>query len=219
MKKSLLNVQWKNIQDYDDKDISYFLFLEGKDLEAISKIRNLDKIKVQNHIIEGKIRYRFLAKNSSVEELFTSIYQAGKEDRKLFLKFVTGEAKEKLINYIKSNYADMPPKSKERAVWILGELKDGADILKKASVHKFTSIRRLAVSAMGKIEDKDCEIALVRALDDENPQVVLYAIKALNKLNSQLNLQKLEAIKSKWNKEYISRAVDEYINHMEASQL
>ncbi|WP_102401910.1 HEAT repeat domain-containing protein [Haloimpatiens massiliensis] len=216
MKKNLLNVKWENIQNYDDKDISYFLFLEGKDLEAISKIRNLDKIEVQNHIIEGKIRYRFLAKNSSVEELFTSIYQAGKEDRKLFLKFVTGETKEKLINYIKSNYADMPPKSKERAVWILGELKDGVDILKKASVHKFTSIRRLAVSAMGKIGHKDCEIALIRALDDENPQVVLYAIKALNKLNSQLSLTKLKEIEDKWNKEYISRAVDEYINRMES---
>ncbi len=215
VKKNLLDINWKEIQNYDDKDISYFLFLEGKDVEAISKIRNLDKVVVQNHIIEGKIKYRFLAKNSTVEELFISIYEAGKEDRTLFLKFVDGRAREELIKYIRESYADMSPKNKEKAVWILGELRDGVDVLKKASVHKFVSIRRLAVSAMGKVEHEECETPLIRALEDENPQVALYAIKALKKLSSNMALPKIKALKNKWNKEYIARAVEDYISAIE----
>lgn len=214
MNKNLVHINWKDINRYEDNEISYFLFLEGKSLEAICKIRNLDKSTVQTHIIEGKIKYRFLVKSSSVEELFKSISSAGKEDRILFIKYLKDDNKKELTEYIRKNYADMSPKSKEKAVWILGEMKTGIDVLKKASVHKFSNIRRLAVSAMGKLEDVECEIALIRALEDDNPQVILYAIKALNKLKSKKALKKLSEIKVKEEKDYIKKAIDEYFNEV-----
>ena len=68
----------------------------------------------------------------------------------------------------------MKTKDKENAVWILGELEIKAvlDILIKASVHNHVNVRRMAVSAMGKIGDRSMEIVAIRALDDENPQVL-----------------------------------------------
>ncbi|MFD3156200.1 HEAT repeat domain-containing protein [Haloimpatiens sp. FM7330] len=213
MKKNLVNVTWDNIDNYSDIEISYFLFLEGKSIEAICRIRALDKITVQKHIIDGKIKYRFLAKSSNEKELFKLIIEAGKEDRLLFLKSLELSTKNALVGFIKENYADMRPKYKEKAVWILGELKanEGIDILLKASVHKFVSIRRMAVSAMGKIGDTKCEIALIRALDDENPQVVLYAIKALYKLKSTKAMHKIKYIKDNTQKEYLKNAAKDFL--------
>ncbi|MCS4464274.1 HEAT repeat domain-containing protein [Clostridium botulinum] len=68
---------------------------------------------------------------------------------------------------------------------------EGIDILLKASVHKFINIRRMAVSALGKIGSIKGETVLIRALEDENSQVVTYAIKALNKIKSTKAKEKL----------------------------
>ncbi|WP_392486674.1 HEAT repeat domain-containing protein [Haloimpatiens sp. FM7315] len=214
MDKNLVHINWEDIQKYSEEDISYFLFLEGKSIEAISKIRNMDKTSVQRHIVEGKIKYRFLAKSSSIEDLFQKVSSAVKDDRSLFLKNLNLDLKKELVRYIRENYGDMPPKSKEKAVWILGELKDGEDILIKASVHKFINIRRLSISAMGKLESSNFEIPLIRALEDENPQVVLYAVKALTKIKSQKAVPKLKVIEKKSDKEYIKNAIKDFFSNL-----
>jgi len=110
----------------------------------------------------------------------------------------------------------MYPKDKQAAVWILGELKDeeGIDILLKASVHKFINIRRMAVSALGKIGSIKGEAILIRALEDENSQVVTYAIKALKKLKSIKAKGKIIYIKNTTDKDYILKAVDEYLQEI-----
>ncbi|MBE6044647.1 HEAT repeat domain-containing protein [Clostridium thermopalmarium] len=212
MKKGLMRFDWNAIEDYSDEDITYFLFSEGKSIDAICRIRNMDRTTVQNHIIEGKIKYRFLAKSNNTKEFFDAIKLAGKRDKLEVLNSIDEGNKKRLIQFIRNNYADMYPKDKEAAVWILGELKDieSIDIILKASVNKFVNIRRMAVSAMGKIGSNKCEIALIRALDDENSQVVMYAIKALEKIKSIKAKSKIEHIKNTTEKSYLKRASEKY---------
>lgn len=214
MKKGLVRFEWNDIEKYTEEEITYFLFVEGKNIDSICRIRNIDRITAQNHIIEGKIKYRILAKSQNSKEFFMSISKAGKQDKMLVLSSLDEENKGKLIKFIRKNYADMYPKDKETAVWILGELKEieGIDILMKASVHKFVNIRRMAVSAMGKIENSKCEIALIRALDDENPQVIMYAIKALDKIKSINAKNKIEYIKNNADKKYLREAAEKFLN-------
>lgn len=182
-------------------------------MESICKIRNLDNSIVQKHIIDGKIKYRFLAKSNDPSELFMSIAKAGKEDKIYFLNSLLEDNKNKLVGLIKTSYTDMMPKDKEAAVWIIGELKEISciDILIKASVYKFINVRRMAVSAMGKIGDVRAEGALLRALEDENPQVISYAIKSLGKIKSEKAIKKIKYIQDNTDKSYIIDAAEKFL--------
>ena len=212
-----MEVDWLCIDEYSHEEISYFLFLEGKTMEAICKIRNLDNAIVQKHIIDGKIKYRFLVQSNDTDELFKSIAKAGKEDKIYFLNSMNNDNKNKLTELIKTNYVEMHPKEKEAAVWIIGELKEKSclNILIKASVHKYINVRRMAVSAMGKMEDRGAEGALLRALGDENPQVISYAIKSLGKIKSENAITKIKYLYENTDKKYITDAAQSFLLLME----
>ncbi|MDD3225181.1 MAG: HEAT repeat domain-containing protein [Clostridium sp.] len=213
MHSGMAKIDWDNIDKYEDSEISYFLFLEGKSIETISKIRNIESSVVQNHIIRGKIKYRFLVKSNNMNELLNSIVAAGKQDKLLFLHNLNKDNKSEMLKYIKDKYVDMHGKLKETSIWIIGELKDlnSSNILIKASVHNLVNVRRMAISAMGKINDEKFENALMRALSDENPQVVSYAIKALIKLKSRKSIFKITELKEKTDKDYIKNLCSEYL--------
>lgn len=217
MKKGLLKVQWDDIDKYSQEEITYFLFLEGKSLEAICKIRNINREVAQKHIIDGKIKYGFLAKSKDEGELLKNISRAGKLDKLVIINSLEEAMKIKLIEYIRKNYVEMYPKEKETAIWIIGELKEKSceDIIIKASVHKFVNVRRMAISAMGKLEDISLEVPLMRALEDDNSQVILYAIKALTKVNSLRAKEKINYILNNSNKDYLKRAAEIYMEEIE----
>ena len=212
--KGLVKFDWKDIEDLSDSEITYFLSLEGKPIEAICKIRRIQREEVQRHIIEGKIKYRFLVKSKSEEELFITLCNTPKQDKLSVLASLINESREKLIEYIKKQFANMQSKDKETALWIIGELKTKAamDILMKSIVHKHVNIRRMAVSALGKLEDNAGEIALLRALEDENSQVVMYAIKSLAKIKSERALIKVKSIYATAEKDYLKRAAEEFMS-------
>ena len=214
MKKGLLNIDWNNTPSLSSDDISYFLFLEGKSIETISVIRNMDKGIIQNGIINGKIKYRLLAKANNSPELFQTISLAGKDDKLQLLKDLDEENKNGLANFIKEGYQAFPIKEKEAAVWMLGELKkqDCYDILAKASVNKSVNLRRMAVSALGKMEDIKVESILLRALEDDNPQVIQYAIRALQKVRSIKGKKRIQNIIETTDKDYLKRAAEDYIS-------
>ena len=214
MKKGLLNIEWNNIATLSSDDISYFLFLEGKAIETISLIRNMDKSIIQNGIINGKIKYRLLVKANNSAELFQTISLAGKDDKLQLLKGLDEENKIGLISFIREGYQTFAIKEKEVAVWMLGELRnqDCYDIFAKASVNKSVNLRRMAVSALGKMDDIKAETILLRALEDENPQVIQYAIKALQKVRSVRGKEKIEKIIKTTDKDYLKRAAEEYIS-------
>lgn len=211
--KGLVKFDWNHLEGLSDSDITYFLSLEGKTVEAICRIRKLDREEVQRHIIEGKIKYRFLVRSKSEEELFKTLCNTAKQDKLSVLASLNDESRERLIEFIKSEYAKMESKGKETALWIIGELKTKAalDILIKSIVHKHVNIRRMAVSALGKLEDKAGEMALLRALEDENAQVVMYAIKSLAKIKSERALNKIKDIYVSSDKDYLRRAAEEFI--------
>jgi hypothetical protein len=217
LRKGLLQVQWNEINKYTQEEITYFLFLEGKSLEAICKIRNINRDVAQKHIIDGKIKYGLLVKSKDEGELLQNVSRAGKSDKLDIINSLEESTKIKLIEYIRKNYVEMYPKEKETAIWIIGELKEKScmDILIKASVHKFVNVRRMAVSAMGKMEDIALEMPLIRALEDDNPQVVLYAIKALTKVKSLKAKEKISCIFNNSDKDYLKRAAERYMEEIE----
>lgn len=211
--KNLLNYNWNKIESYSEEEITYFLYLENIPKEAIARIRRIDKSEVERHIISGKIKYRYLAKAKNSKELLELLTKAGKDDKLSLLTSLEGTSKDSLIGYIKENYIDIMGKDKETAIWIIGELKreDCIELLTKATVHKFINVRRMAVSALGKIGSAKGEILLLRALEDENPQVVAYAIKALKKINSERARDKIEDILNKTKNNSIKLACNTYL--------
>jgi len=219
MKKGLLSIDWTNVAANTSDEISYFLFLEGKSIEAISLIRNIDKETVQNQIINGKIKYRLLTKSNTPQELLATFSTAGKDDKIQLLKSITEENKIEFVNYIRNEYFKLSFKEREIAIWILGELREKSciDILTRASVNKSVNLRRIAISALGKLEDRSVESVLLRALEDENPQVLQYSIKALQKIKSDKAIKPIEKIKSTTDKEYLRRAADDFLNSLKGS--
>lgn len=214
--KGLIKFDWKDIDNLSNSDITYFLSIEGKNIQAICKIRGLNREEVQKQIIEGKIKYRFLAKSKDEKSFFETLCNAGKTDKLTVLNSLDNDNKEKLLIYIKNEFTNMTSKNKEYALWIIGELKalEVLDIPVKSIVHKHVNIRRMAVSALGKIGDITSEIALIRALEDDNAQVVLYAIKALKKLKSEKAKLKIKEIYEKNKKDYLLRAAKEYLEEI-----
>jgi hypothetical protein len=213
LKERLLNVDWSRVDTFSDEDISYYLSLEGKSAEAISRIRGTDRETVRSHIINGKIKYGMLANCSGLDELFRKLADTPKADKIAALGSLDDDLKEGLVDFIVRNYGKMRSKEKETAVWILGEtrLRGGYATLRKALVHNHINIRRMAVSAMGKTGDMYFETALVKALEDENPQVVSYAIKALDKLGSMSALDRIKEIYENADKDYLRYAAENYL--------
>lgn len=213
MEKGLLKVNWNDISKLTDEEISYFLYVEGKSVEAIARIRSINIDTVKKHIVDGKIKYRYIVKSNDISSFFRTIIKAGKDDKVYVLSSIDSSTRNKLSKYIKNNFMNMSLKEKESALWLIGEMKsaDCLDILVKSSVNKYVGIRRMAVSAVGKIGDKSCEGVLLRALEDDNPQVIQYAINALIRIKSAKAKEKIEAISKNTEKEYLKNAAAKYV--------
>lgn len=216
MSTGLIKYDWNFIENYSDEEVTYFLSLEGKPIEAICKIRNLDRATVQKHLISCKIKYRFLVKSESPSDLFKSLISAAKEERILVLNGLDRVNKEKLIHFLTKNYMELGLKDKEAAIWIMGELRstNTVEILIKATVNNHVNIRRMAISALGKIGDTRAERALIRALDDKNPQVISYAVKSLQKVRTGEADDKIKDLFNNTDKEYIKKACESYMKQI-----
>ncbi len=216
MNKGLIKYDWNFIENYTNEEISYFLTLEGKSVDAVAKIRNLDRATVQKHIINCKIKYRYLVKSKSPMELFMSLKDVPKAERLLVLNGLDTVNRERLIHYICTSYMDMELKDKEAAIWVMGEMRSSnfLDLLIKATVNNHVSIRRMAVSALGKLGDVKALRALMRALDDKNPQVVSYSVKSLQKINSREADEKIKILYNRTDKAYIKKACEDYFKQV-----
>ncbi|WBW99478.1 HEAT repeat domain-containing protein [Oceanirhabdus sp. W0125-5] len=206
---------WENFEKLSDEEITFQLYSEGKSIDLISRIRNMEKSLVQKQLIEFKMKNRYIARIKSSEDIFKIFANANKKDKLNVLSSLDDINKSELIEYIKGNYTSLNYTDKTTAAWIIGELSavECRDVLLKASVHKAISVRRMAISAMGKLEDISMKSALIRALNDENDQVVLYAINALKKLKCSEAKEKVVLLKGK-RKDYIDRAIDGFIEEV-----
>lgn len=217
MSTGLVNFNWDFISKYSNEEISYFLYLEGKSIETISIIRNLPKQEIQKHLISCKIKYRHLVKSDNIYELFKKLQNTPKNERIYVLNELDVVNKTKLIDYIINNHLDITLKEKEFGIWVLGELKaeKAVDFLIKCTVHKFVNIRRMSVSALGKIGNGSCERALLRALKDENHQVVSYAIKSLEKIKSENCKETIKEIYNSTDKDYLKKSCEDFFKNCE----
>lgn len=213
MKSKLISVNWNKIEELSEDEISYFMFLEDKSVDAIARIRNMKRDEVQKHIIKGKLKFGVLAKCKDEEELFQYLSKVSKESRTLAFESFNDTQIKKLEAYIIKNYNNMNFFEKEKAIWIIGELKlkDAINILIKGTVHDNVTIKRLSVSALGKLKCEEGEMALIRALGDSNQQVVSYAISSLIKINSAKCKGRIIEILNSNPKAYVKIKCEEYL--------
>lgn len=209
-------MNWENYSEMSDSQITFNLYSEGKSVDLISKIRNIDKGTIQKQLLEYKMKNRYTARIKKPEDMFKIFANTNKNDKLNVLNSVDEKGREELLKFINRNYKTLNYTDKTTAAWIIGELKaeECLEVLKMASVHNAVSVRRMAVSAMGKINSPDLIHALVRALNDKNDQVALYAVNAFRKMKCGSVKEKVVSLKGK-RKEYIDRAIDSYINEME----
>jgi hypothetical protein len=203
------SVEWKNIDEIADSEITYLLYMEGKDIKTISRIRNMEKTIVENHIIECKIKYRAFEGVKNTADIAKKLMRYGRDERISVIGRMTDEDKLELEKYAK----DMLFKSKREEcsfyIWLLGEFKSKESIASIITFLKCSdgNIKRICCSALGKIGTNLSEEALINCLDDRKPQVKQYAIKALGKIKSKRAVELLKKISNDKNeKDYVIRA-------------
>lgn len=209
--------KWETIDKMESFQISYLLYLEGKSIKIISKIRNLPYNEVEKHIIEAKIKYK---RQKNDDELIKIIsMQKGK--RLEYINTLLKEEKEKLAGEIYKRYIKFKnPEDRMILIWLIGELKNERLIpfLLMELKSKNVNYRRLSISALGKIKSKDYKEVLEKFFYDDNAQVRQYAIKSIKEIGDQSSVNKLKLILSDNNeKEYVKRAAIEVIKILKAN--
>lgn len=203
-------ISWESIQEIDDCVITYLLYKEGKDIELISRIRNISIEKVEKDIIDAKIKLRSLKSESNKKSLLDRLLEFSKEERLKFIMKQPGENVEGLILEIKRKYGTIKnPEDKASLIWLIGELKDERllGLLTKDILHNNGNVRRMVCSALGKIGSKNAIPILHKALYDRKPQVRQYAAKALKTIGNDSSMEILEQLLKRGNeKDYVKRA-------------
>jgi len=214
-------VSWDDIEELDDMYITYFLYKEGKSMEAIEKIRNYSREKVEKDIIEAKIKIHALNSNKQNKDKSTLdiLLELSKDERLEYIHTLTSVGKKELVDEIKDNYKNVKnPEDKMLLIWIIGELKEGdlISIMSKDILHRNGNVRRMVCSALGKMEDSSTKNILHRALKDEKPQVKQYAAKALKNIGDESTIHILKGLISNGNeKKYVKRTCIDTIKSIE----
>ncbi|WFD09307.1 HEAT repeat domain-containing protein [Tepidibacter hydrothermalis] len=210
-------LSWENIDQLEDFKITYLLYQEGKNIEQISKIRNMKIDDVNRDIIKYKQFLNHIRNNNK-----TIIDILLEEDKDSRIDIINSLNENELNNVKKLLYKRiLVEKNVEDfmiLLWICGELKDCRllDIVHTYSKHPHGGVRRMAYSAMGKLgSDKSIDY-LHKGLIDAKPQVRQYAAKSLCKIGNEVTLKKLKNLINNPNeKEYVKRAFLEAIDILE----
>lgn len=211
------SVEWKDIDKMEDSEISYLLYMEGKDIRTISKIRNMEKTLVEKQIIECKIKYRAFEGVKNTADIAKRLMRYGRDERISVIGRLSLDEKKQLEEYSRNMLFNCTRDECIFYIWLLGEFKSRESI---ASIITFLkcndgNIKRICCSALGKIGTKESEDALINCLNDNKPQVKQYAIKALGKIKSLKALDILKKIaEDKNEKDYIVRAALGSINQI-----
>lgn len=206
------NFNWENICNFEDYQITYMLYREGKNISVLSIIRNMDKKQVEKHIIKAKIE---LSKKRNSKDVLIEIMSKDKSTRLDIIKGLKEEKRRFLISEICNRYTKFKnPDDRMILIWMMGEIKDSKFLpfLRMELRSKNVNYRRLACSALGKIMDKTAKPWIEEVLEDSNPQVRQYAIKALSGIGNTESIEKLKnVLRSRNEKEYVKRAAKETI--------
>ncbi len=211
-------ISWDNIEYIDklsDSIITYLLYKEGKNIDIISRIRNISRESVEKDLIEAKIIIREL-KESSDKTPLDIMLEAPKDKRLEILNAKTSDYLGKLEKEIKNRYKLFKnPEDKMILIWIAGELKARSLVpnISKDIYHYNGNVRRMVCSALGKIRDPRAVPILHRGLNDKKPQVRQYAAKALSHLGNKESLEILsKKLQMTEERDYVKSACINAIN-------
>jgi HEAT repeat protein len=217
-----LLLSWENIDNLEDFFITYLLYKEGKDIIQISKIRNVSIDQVNRDIIKAKENLKKYTKKDK-KNIVHKLLEMDKEQR---INYISSLEKESLTDLKKKLYKRiLQEKNAEDLMillWIAGEFKDDRflNIIHSISNHPHGGVRRMAYSAMGKINSSESIDFLHKGLIDSKPQVRQYSAKALMKLGNETSLRKLKnLITNPREKQYVKRAFLEAIKSIEKRML
>lgn len=202
---------WKDISGFDDYFITYLLYKEGKPIESIALIRRMSRQEVEKDIIKSKI---FLSKKVKKEDRLIEVISLSKKERIAYLNNITKEGRERLSNEIYERYISFKNQEDRMIlIWLIGELNEEKFLpfLRMELRSKNVNYRRLACSALGKMERIEGKDWLETALKDENPQVRQYAVKALAEIGDENTIELLKELYKKDEKEYVKRAAENSI--------
>lgn len=214
---------WKDIKQLKDYEITYLLYKEGKNIDVISKIRNLEKSEIQQHIIMGKRNRK--EKNDVVKlkkTLLEKIILLDKDSRIKLLEELKKQDEVKILEFKKELYIKLKTdKNLDDVIiyiWICGELKDEKflDIIHKFTSHFHGNIRRMSYSAMRKIKNKKSLEFFYKGLIDKKPQVRQYAARGLMDIGDENSIKKIKNLTSNKNeKEYVKKSFLQAIEAIE----
>lgn len=211
-------LSWENIDQLSDSEISYLLYSEGKSINAICKIRNMQKTDIEKQIIECKIKYRVFEGSSSTDDIVKKLVRCGRDERKSIIAAMPEDEKIRLESHAIKKLFSSNRDECSFYIWLLGEFKSICAIPSIITFLKCSdgNIKRMCCSALGKIGDIRAEDALISCLKDSKPQVKEYAVKSLGKIKSKKALPYLYDIINKGSeKEYIIRASKIAVSHIE----
>jgi very-short-patch-repair endonuclease len=133
-----------------------------------------------------------------------------KERRSLLAELKKKYGTEALAVALANGLKVAPSRQRERAVWCLGELgpcsnavETLSECLAKETSHK---VRRLAYSACAKIGDARCEESILLKLEQENEQVLQYALAALAACGSRRAIGSIERVLARPQPDYVVKA-------------
>ncbi|MEF9952482.1 MAG: HEAT repeat domain-containing protein [Clostridium sp.] len=198
-------LKWNNIDNLSTEEISYLLFLEGKDVGTIAGIRGLSRNHIEKHIIHSKIKYKIYKKGRDERNILNLLMDCPKDERVLIISKINKEEITRLESYIINNIFKANQKECAFYIWFLGEIKSPRGIDRIITFLKCSdaAIKRMCCSAIGKIGSIKAEDALISTLDEKRSQVKEYAIKALGNINSKKAIPYLILIKDSKDKEYV----------------
>lgn len=209
---------WEKINEITDEEISYLLYLEGKSISIIAKIRGQHKNKVEKDIIECRAKYRVFEGTNNVEDLTKKLIKYSRSERKMALEQLLDDDKRKLEDYSINKLFHSDRDECLFYIWILGELESKKSVQKLITFLKCTdgNIKRMCLSALGKIGASESEESLINATYDGRPQVRQYAVKAIYKIGTNKSLERLKEMIGNINeKDYVKRAAVEAIEFIE----
>lgn len=205
-------LNWENAHNLEDHFISYFLYCEGKSIKSISIIRKMKVQEIEKQIIKSKLELKL---GEETEDLLIKIISLDKKRRIEYIKDLTNEERDFLVNDIYKRYISFKNhEDRVILIWLIGELKSTKllPILRMELKSNNVNYKRIAASALGKIKDKSSKDWLEEVLEDRNPQVRQYAIKSLSSIGDGRTITLLKKILDSINeKEYVKRAAEEAI--------
>ena len=208
-----MEISWGNMDSLEDRHISYLLYLENKNVEQISLIRNINQEVVKLHLLQTKKEIAKLSQKMNSENIINDYLSLSKGERELFLNNLNEDSKDIFLKEIHcsldkiKNIEDLMV-----LIWTFGEMRtqEFNNQLKYLSKHPHGNIRRMAFSAMGKINNEEFLPYIIQGMKDLKPQVKQYAIIAFGKIADISLLEKLKEISdSKDEKDYIKRAAEQ----------